>query len=40
MAEADVAARQLAQLLLEEAHQLPLLALHAIGMIGVSRQQG
>ena len=40
MAEADVASRQLAQFLLEEPHQLPLLALHAIGMIGVARQHG
>ena len=38
MAEADVASRQLAQFLLEEPHQLPLLALHAIGMVGVARQ--
>ena len=40
MAESDVASRQLAQFLLEKPHQLPLLALHAIGMVGVARQHG
>ncbi len=33
------APRQLLQLGLEEAHQLPLLALHAIGVVGVACEQ-
>ena len=38
VAEAEVGAR-LAQLLFEKPHQLPLLALHPIGVVGVAREQ-
>ena len=37
--ETDVGAGQLAQLLFEKLHQLPLLALHAIRMVGVAGEQ-
>jgi hypothetical protein len=39
MAETDVGAGDFAQFLFEEAHQLPLLALHAIRVIGVAGKQ-